>query len=172
MSRDCPNGKGKGKGAYECAKSNYDGNKGSNYGMYKGGGKGNTELSCPVKGYQKGDGKSGGGRTPSWQVLHLRWRSCRTRLPQRWRKRRIQGIGSPGRLGKSRHLWNTHVFCHRYEEAPPKHAGPQRVPGEVRKKFTTCADMNCNCKGGPQQIEGEVPRWQDYKQKVRMENGR
>ena len=61
MSRDCPNGKGKGKGAYECAKSNYDGNKGSNHGMYKGGGKGNTELSCPVKGYQKGDGKSGGG---------------------------------------------------------------------------------------------------------------
>ena len=43
-ARDCPNGKGKdnfgkGKGAYEWGKSNYDGNKGSNYGMYKGGGK-------------------------------------------------------------------------------------------------------------------------------------
>ena len=43
VSRDCPNGKSKGKGTYEWAKSNYDGNKGSNYdgnkgsnyGMYK-----------------------------------------------------------------------------------------------------------------------------------------
>ena len=46
VSRDCPNGKGKGKGkdnfgkgngAHEWCKSNYNGNKGSNYGMYKGG---------------------------------------------------------------------------------------------------------------------------------------
>ena len=42
-------------------------------------------------------------------------------------------------------------------EAPPKHAGPQRVPRELRKKFMTCADMNCNCNGGHQQREGEVP---------------
>ena len=43
VSRDCPNGRGKGKGkdnfgkgkgAYEWGRSNYDGNKGSNYGMY------------------------------------------------------------------------------------------------------------------------------------------
>ena len=43
VSRDCPNGRGKGKGkdnfgkgkgAYEWRRSNYDGNKGSNYGMY------------------------------------------------------------------------------------------------------------------------------------------
>ena len=45
VSRDCPNGKGKGKGkdnfgkgngAHEWCKSNYNGNKGSNCGMYQG----------------------------------------------------------------------------------------------------------------------------------------
>ena len=67
VSRDCPNGKGKGKGnfgkgkgAYEWGKSNYDGNKDSNYGMCKGGGKANIPSSCgPVVGYQKNDGNSG-----------------------------------------------------------------------------------------------------------------
>ena len=57
-------------------------------------------------------------------------------------------------------------------EAPPEHAGLQRVPRDLRKKFMTCADMNCNCKGGHQQKAGEVPPPQDYKQKGRMENGR
>ena len=41
-------------------------------------------------------------------------------------------------------------------EAPPKHAGPQRVPRELRRKFMTWADMNGNCKGGHQQVEGEI----------------
>ena len=36
---------GKGQGAYEWGKSNYDGNKGSNNGMYKGGGKANIPSS-------------------------------------------------------------------------------------------------------------------------------
>ena len=36
VSRDCPNDKGKGKvKGNEWGKTNYDGNKGSNYGMYK-----------------------------------------------------------------------------------------------------------------------------------------
>ena len=68
VSRDCPSGKGKGKdnfgegkGAYEWGMSNCDGNKGSNYGMYKGGGKANSPSSWgPVKVYKKGDGKSAG----------------------------------------------------------------------------------------------------------------
>ena len=53
VSQDCPNGKGKGKGkgtdnfdkgkgAYEWGKSNCEGNKGSNFRMYKGGGKANS----------------------------------------------------------------------------------------------------------------------------------
>ena len=46
---------GKGKGAYEWGKSNHDGNKGSNYGMHKGGGKANSPSSYgPVKRHQKG----------------------------------------------------------------------------------------------------------------------
>ena len=56
-------------------------------------------------------------------------------------------------------------------EAPPKHTGPQRVLQELRKRFMTCADMNCNCKGGHQQIEGETRRLQDHKQKDSKENG-
>ena len=36
-------------------------------------------------------------------------------------------------------------------EPPPKHAGPR----ELRNRFLTWADMNCNCKGGHQQVEGE-----------------
>ena len=35
-------------------------------------------------------------------------------------------------------------------------AGPQRVSRELRKKFMTCADINCNCKDGHQQAGGEV----------------
>ena len=64
VSRDCPSGKGKGKdnfgkGAYEWGKSNNDGNKGSNCGMYKGGGMAYSQSSYGlVKGYRKGNGKS------------------------------------------------------------------------------------------------------------------
>ena len=113
VSRDCPNGKskgkgkgnfGKGKGACGLGKSNYDGNKGSNYGMYKGGGKANTPSSYgPLKVYLKGDGKSGGKGPRCGQCPHMRWRSFRTRFAQRRRKRRHQGHSKAGRLGKSRH---------------------------------------------------------------------
>ena len=56
-------------------------------------------------------------------------------------------------------------------EAPPKHAGPQRVPRELRKKLMTWADMNCSCKGGHQQVEDEVlppPGRQDGEWEVKV----
>ena len=59
------------------ARAHTNGNKGNHDGMYKGVGKANGPSSCgPVKGYQKGDGRSG-GKDPSWQVLHLRWHFAR-----------------------------------------------------------------------------------------------
>ena len=45
---------GKDKGPYEWSTSNYDGNKGSNDGIYS------VSSHGPVKEYQQGDGKSGG----------------------------------------------------------------------------------------------------------------
>ena len=88
-----------------------------------------------VKGYQKGVGKSGGKGPLLWQVLHLRWRSLRTRLPQRCMKRRIQGTGRLGDLERAATGRTRHVFLPSLREAPPKHAGPQRVSGELRKKI-------------------------------------
>ena len=147
---------GKGKGAYEWSKSNYDGNKGTNYGMYKGGWKANRPSSYgPVKGYQKSDGKSG------WKGD--RYGKCCTCGGDHF----ARDCTKVGRKGGFRALeaWDTweepplaeHArVLSSLRQAPPKHAGPQRVPRELRKKFITCADMNCNCKGGHQRIEGEV----------------
>ena len=53
-------------------KGNHDGNKGSNYGMYKGGGRANSRQGVPERRRQVWIGQD-----PSWQVLHLRWRFAR-----------------------------------------------------------------------------------------------
>ena len=133
----------------------------SNYGMFQGGGKANSPSSYgPVKGYQKGDGKSGGkgprlaSATPAVEIILP---GIAPKMAKVARKEDIQGTRSLGDLGSVLSL---------LREAPPKHAGPQRVPQELRKNFMTCADMNCNCKGGHQQTD------QECKLKDRMENGR
>ena len=65
--------------------------------MHKGDGKANSPSSYgPVMEDQKSDGKSGKGP---------RYGKCHT----------CGGHWKPGRLGKSRYWWNTHVFCHRCE---------------------------------------------------------
>ena len=143
VSKDCPNGKGKGKFKDNFGKGEYDGNKGSNCGMYMGGGKADTPSSYgPVKGYGKGDGKSGGNGPRDG--VHLQCRTFRTRLRKMWRKRWIQGTGYLGDMGRA-------ATGRTPREPPPKHAGPR----ELRNRFLTWADMNCNCKGGHQQVEGE-----------------
>ena len=127
VSWDCPNGKGKGKGkdnfgkgkgAYGWGMSNHDGNKGSNYRMYKGGGKANSPGSHgPVKGYQKGDGKSGGkgpvvaSATLAVEIMH--------EIAPKVEEKGDSGHWKPRRLGKRSHWWNAHVFCHRHERHHP-----------------------------------------------------
>ena len=125
------------------SKSNHDGNKGTNNGMYKGGGKANGPGSHgPVKGYQKGDGKSG-GKGPRYGKCYCGGNHF------------ARGCAKGGGKGGFRALeaWETweepplveHArVLSSLREAPPKHAGPQRVLRELRKKFKTCADVNCN----------------------------
>ena len=71
-------------------------------------------------------------------MLHLRWTSVRTGLPQGWRKRRIQGTGSLGDLGR------------------PATGRTRATRARRSTARAACADVNCNCKGGHPQIEGEV----------------
>ena len=147
VSQDYPNGKGKGKGkdnfgkgkgAYEWGKCNYDGNKGSNYGMYKGGGKANSPSSYgPVKGYQKGDGKTA-GKGP-------RHGKCHTCGEDHFARDRSKSLGDMGRAATGR-TRTCSVIATR---------SVRRFTASG-KKFMTCTDMNCNCKDGQQQIGGEV----------------
>ena len=140
VSWDCPNGQGTGKGkdnfgkdkgAYEC-KGNNDGNKGSNNGMYKGGGTVHIPSSYGlVKVYQKGDGKSGGkgprcGKCYTCGGDHLA-RDC------------PKGGGKEGfRVLEAWETWEEPPLVEHARvlsslpKAPPKHTGPQRVPQELK----------------------------------------
>ena len=76
--------------------------------------------------------------------VHLQCRTFRTSLRKMWRKRWIQGTGYLGDMERA-------ATARTPREAPPKHAGPR----ELGNTFLTWTDMNCNCKGGHQQVEGE-----------------
>ena len=94
---------GKGKGPYEWGKSNYDENKGCNFGMYKEGGKANSPSSyCPIKVYQKGDCKSR-RKEPVIASATLAVESILHEIAPKMEEKEDSRHWKPWRLGKSRH---------------------------------------------------------------------
>ena len=89
---------GKGKGAYEWGKSNYDGNKGSNYGMHTGGGQANGPSSYgTVKGVpEEGKDPVLESATPAVELISHE-------IAAKVEEKRDWVLWKPGRLGKSRH---------------------------------------------------------------------
>ena len=120
VSRDCPDGRGKGnfgegKGAYEWEQGQPRREQG--------------QQLRDVQGRWKGERSSRGTRTataslegqdPSLMASATPAMEIRTRLPQRWRKRRIQGTGSLGDLGRAATGRTRTCSLSSLREAPPK----------------------------------------------------
>ena len=144
VSRDCSNGKGQGKdnfgkgtGAYEWGKSDYKGNKGSNHGTYKEAGKDNLPSSYgPVQGYQKGDGKSGGKGPRCGKCYTSGGDPVARDCPKVEENGGFRALDAWETWEEPPLVEHARVLS-LLPGAPPKHAGPQRVPPELRKKSTT-----------------------------------
>ena len=119
----------------------------------KEGAKANSPRSYgPIEGYQKGDGKSGGKGPRCGKYYTCGGDQFAPDCPKRRGKEGFRAL-------EAEETWEEPLLVEHARVLSPlreAHAGPQRVPRELRKKFMTGADISCNCKDGHQPAGDEV----------------